>query len=334
MHPRLVIPLVAVLGCGGATTATPPADTPANTPPSETTPATTSEVEMEPLDLRTPWDWSDMPGTRATFEGLLDDPRAAEPDVRAEVLTQIARTHGLEGDYDTARARLDEAAASMTADGLGAIRHALELGRVHNSSGDPEGSLEHFHRAADLAEAHGEAEGLYVDALHMLGIAAPSDEALQWNLRAIEYAEASSDEDARRWLGPLLNNVGWTYFDLGDLDSALDLLQRSLAWRQERGAQPGIWIAEWSVARIFRAQGRHDDAFAIQTRLRDEREAAGEPGGYVFEELGELYTEADEAEAACTNFAHAWALLSQDAWMMEHEAERMARIQQLGDCDL
>lgn len=45
-------------------------------------------------------------------------------------------------------------------------------------------------------------------------------------------------------------------------------------------------------------------------------------------------TEADEAEAACTNFAHAWALLSQDAWMMEHEAERMARIQQLGDCDL
>lgn len=288
-------------------------------------------MTAETIDMRSVWNFRDTSGTRDAFVALLDDPRASEDDVRAELLTQIARTHGLEGDVEAARARLDQAAAIMPEGGVAEIRHALETGRVHNSSGDAPGSLPHFHAAAQRALAHGDAAGLHVDALHMLGIAAPGEEALDWNLQALGVARASDDLDARRWMGSLLNNIAWTYFDLENFEEALALHEEGLAWRQEQG-QSGtpIWIAEWSIARMLRALERYDEALAIQTRLADERAAAGQPGGYVFEELGELALVRGDHVAARTWFAQAWELLSQDTWLMANEAERMERLRTLG----
>jgi hypothetical protein len=57
----------------------------------------------------------------------------------------------------------------------------------------------------------------------MLGIEAPPEEKLDWNLQAIRYAENSSDERAKRWMGSLYNNSGWTLFDQGRYPEALEL---------------------------------------------------------------------------------------------------------------
>lgn len=326
---RAAATLFATAVCATVLTA---CGTPQSTTPRE--PAEDAAMTTTPIDIRSVWDFSDTPGTRAAFVALLDDPRAEDADVRAELLTQIARTHGLEGDFEAAHARLAEAAAIMPSGGRAEVRHALELGRVHNSSADRAGAMPHFHLAVDRAVAHGGVSGLHVDALHMLGIAAPSEEALDWNLQALEVARSSDDPAARRWLGSLLNNIAWTYFDLGAYEQALALHREGLQWRLDEGQSGApVWIAEWSIARMLRALERYDEALAIQRRIRDEREAAGQPGGYVFEELGELALQRGDDAAARAHFAEAWALLSQDAWMMENEAERMARIRELAGAE-
>jgi tetratricopeptide (TPR) repeat protein len=69
-----------------------------------------------------------------------------------------------------------------------------------------------------------------VDALHMRAIVASPPEGLSLNLRAIRLAEASEQEKARNWLGSLYNNTGWSYLDLGDYESALELFQKAEAW--------------------------------------------------------------------------------------------------------
>jgi hypothetical protein len=50
----------------------------------------------------------------------------------------------------------------------------------------------------------------------MVAIVASGDEALAWNQRALELAQASPDPDARRWRASLFNNLGWTYHDRGE----------------------------------------------------------------------------------------------------------------------
>lgn len=288
--------------------------------------------QEQTLDFAAAWIWQDMPASRARFEGMLSHPLAVgDADVRAEVLTQIARTHGIERDFDRARVRLAEAETIAPPGGRAEVRIALETGRVLNTSGDPAGARPHFERAAELAAARGDVDGLYVDALHMIAIVSPRAEELEWNLRAIAYADASSDPAARNWLGSLLNNVAWTYFEMGDYESALAHHQRGLAWRQERGQQGDpLWIAEWAVGRMLRALGRNEEALEIQTRVEAARAAADSPDGYVYEELGELALSAGDEAGARAHFARAWELLSRDSWFVENEAERAARIREFG----
>ena len=64
--------------------------------------------------------------------------------------------------------------------------------------------------------------------------------------------------------------------------------------------------------------------------MRDEWDAAGEQDAYVFEELGECLTALGGEDEARIYFAKAFAILSKDAWFVENESERLARIEQLG----
>lgn len=105
--------------------------------------------------------------------------------------------------------------------------------------------------ALALAQAHGE-ENLAIDAAHMLGIVDPPDQAIQWHERAIQLAEAATDPQARRWPGPLYNNLGWTYHDRGDEALAI---QRALA---ADGSGDGYVYEE--LGGLLLAQGKADAA--------------------------------------------------------------------------
>jgi tetratricopeptide (TPR) repeat protein len=186
--------------------------------------------------------------------------------------------------------------------------------------------------AQDASTAQGASVDYYtVDAAHMIAIAAGEDEGLEWNLKAIDYANASSQPRARNWLGSLYNNTGWSYHDKGEYEKALDLFEGALKFREEQGNPETIRIAKWCIARCLRSLGRIEEAFEIQQALLVEGEIGGDDNGYTHEELGELLLLMGQPDEARPHFSEVYAVLSQDPWLVENEAERLARLKQLGE---
>src|SRR5262245_41296279 len=89
-------------------------------------------------DFEKLWDYDDPAASEQRFRELLPQIPAGTPSY-FELLTQIARAQGLQGDFDAAHQTLDtvERALSGT-DGRVHIRYLLERGRTFNSAGQPE----------------------------------------------------------------------------------------------------------------------------------------------------------------------------------------------------
>lgn len=278
---------------------------------------------MTSAEIDALWDFSDPAATEVRFREALI--QAESPEIRAEISTQIARTLGLQRRFDEAQSVLDALDPEATSPRV-ALRRLLEQGRVLNSSGRKQEAIAPFQLALDLAAKEPGMDYYAVDAAHMLGIATEGSASLEWNLRAIDMAKASSDPRAQKWLGSLLNNTAWSLHDLGRLEEAHAMFVDALAFREEHGTEETIRIAKWSVARALRSLGRLDDALAIQDRL-----AVGQDDGYIAEELGELWLAKGEPERAKPYFQAAFSKLSQDPWLSANEADRLARLKSLSE---
>jgi tetratricopeptide (TPR) repeat protein len=278
------------------------------------------------------WNYGDPAASEASFRQVLPDARRrGSPDYQIQLLTQIARAQGLQRHFVEAHATLDEAEALLTAETpVGRIRCLLERGRIHNSAGEPEKAGPPFEQVWDLARAEGQ-DFYAVDAAHMLGICNQGEVAVEWQLRAMRLAEESSDPRARRWLGPLYNNLGWTYHDSGDYHKALVLFEKGVAWRREMNDEAGTRIARYCVGRALRSLGETEKALAMQRDLARDCEAAGEPDGYVFEEIAECLLALGRAEDARPWFARAYEKLSEDEWLRANEPDRLSRLKSLAN---
>lgn len=286
----------------------------------------------EPPDFMKLWDYSAPAETERRFRELLPEAEASrDPSYLGALRTQIARTYSLRSMFDQAHAELDRVEPLLEAGGPALrVRYLLERGRAYNSAGLKDRARPLFLEAWDLGVEAGVTD-LAVDAAHMIAIVEPPDAALAWNLRALELVESTDDKRVRGWLGPLYNNIGWTYFDRGELDAALRYLDKGLAFRVERGQVAETRIAKWSVARVYREIGRTDEALQIQMALeRETREAGDEPSGYVQEELGECLLILGKKDQAKSHFARAYELLSKDDWLIKNEPDRIARLKTLG----
>ncbi|MFC2172282.1 tetratricopeptide repeat protein [Acidobacteriota bacterium] len=278
------------------------------------------------------WDYDNPSKTEQQFRALL--PKASAPShagYRAELLTQIARAQGLQRKFEEAHKTLDEVdGALVQSDSIPRIRYFLERGRVYNSSNNPDKSKPLFLEAWRMAKSMG-ADFYALDAAHMLGIIEPPKEALEWNEKALQLAETSEDPKARKWLGSLYNNIGWTYYGMGDFPKALDLFQKALDWRQKQGKQRPIRIAKWCVAKTLRSLGRTEEALAMQQELLKEWNAAGEHDGYVYEELAECLLALKRPDEAKPYFASAYEELSKDPWLTENEPDRINRLKEMSE---
>jgi len=284
---------------------------------------------MPPLDDL--WDYDDPAASEARFRGAIETAEAdGDPPAADEARTQLARSLGLQGRFEAGHALLDEVDADHPAEDRIRVRARLERGRLWRSSGDKAASVAPFDGAWELARSLGE-DGLAVDAAHMLALVdAPPDEAT-WHTRALELADSSPDPAARKWRGSLWNNIGWARFDANDLDGALTAFETALAARREQGQHKETRIAEWCVARCIRALGRPAEALAIQRRLTAEAAADGEPeSGFRTEEIGEALLDLGRSQEARPYLARAAELLRADAWLAEHEPDRIARLERLG----
>lgn len=281
-------------------------------------------------DFDSLWDYSHPDQTETKFRELLS--QFAENDsLRLELLTQIARTQGLQRKYDEGHQTLDQVEHSFeTSASRAKVRYLLERGRVFNSSGHPEKARPLFENALDMAQNLGE-DFYAVDAIHMLAIVADPASSLDLNLRAIQMAESSLDERARGWLGSLYNNTGWSYHDTGNYESALEIFQKAEAYfRSKEGRVRETRIAVWTVARCLRSLNRLEEALSMQINLKEEFDFAGGTDGYVFEEIGECLLALDREEESKPYFAHAYEELSKDEYLVEYEPARIARLKKLG----
>lgn len=281
-------------------------------------------------EIRRLWDFDDPATSEARFRAAL--PLARESGDRAylcELTTQIARAQGLQMKFADADRTLDEAEALLS-DGMPRARVLclLERGRVRNSDQKKEEARPLFLKAWDEARAAG-LGGLAVDAAHMVAIAEPPDRALEWNEKALDFAERSPDEEAKRWIGTLCNNSGWEHHKRGEHDRALVFFEKALIFAKERGNPASVDVAEWSVARCLRSLGRIEEALRMLEDLRVRMETGGEPDGYVYEELGECLWALGRGDEARGWLGKAHGILAADRWLARDEPERLARLQRL-----
>ncbi|HXQ33064.1 MAG TPA: tetratricopeptide repeat protein, partial [Anaerolineales bacterium] len=220
------------------------------------------------------WDYAHPDETETKFRKTIlqipdDDP------AYLELLTQIARAQGLQRKFDKAHQTLDQVQKRLgDFPSHAKVRFLLERGRVHSSSGHPEEARPFFEEALDLAKQLFE-DFYAVDAIHMLAIVSPPDQSLDLNLQAIQMAEFSGQEKAQNWLGSLYNNTGWSYHDLGDYASALEIFEKAEAWQRSKGRVSQTRIATWTVARTMRSLNRVEEALSKQMALKEELDYAG-----------------------------------------------------------
>ncbi len=278
------------------------------------------------------WDYANPANTEATFRLLLPQAIASgNISYHLQLLTQIARAQGLQRQFTEAHLTLDGVAPLVQSEvSLAQARYFLERGRVFNSSGQPDEAVLWFTRAYQSAITQ-HAEYHAIDALHMLGIAAPPEERLKWNEQALDLAEKTSDLQAQNWRGALYNNIGWTYHDAGQYEQAMEMFQRAYVFQQSTGNAKEIRIARWCIGRELRSLNHCQEALELQQALYADWAASGEQqAGYVSEEIAECLNALGRQDESRPYFAEAFALLAKDPWFAAQEPERLQRIYRLG----
>jgi len=144
------------------------------------------------------WNYDQLAETEQKFRELV--PAATESgnaDYLLQLLTQIARTEGLQSKFEEAHVTLDEVQEALTDQTpIAKIRYFLERGRVFNSSKQAELALPLFVRAFELSLESKE-DGFAIDAAHMVAIAeADASKKMEWNLKGLAIAERSSNPRA------------------------------------------------------------------------------------------------------------------------------------------
>ena len=200
-----------------------------------------------PDRLRPLWDFDDLDATNARLGEQLD--REESDSGRAEVLTQLARVCSLRDDFDGCEELLQQA-ESLSDDALVRVRVELERGRKLRSGGDGAAAAPLFESAyARACEAH---EFWFAgDAAHMVAISVP-EKMVEWTERGLALGE--SEPDAAYWAGPLLNNLGWHFYEAGQYAQALEVFERALEVRKRDPDNPqAITWAEEAVAEARQA---------------------------------------------------------------------------------
>ena len=276
------------------------------------------------------WDYDHPDITERRFRELL--PAALDSQdlsYFSQLLTQIARAEGLQRKYENAHKTLDRVdKAMLKINDKTRIRYLLERGRVYNSSGKPDTAKPLFQEAFDLSALLKE-DFFAVDAAHMMAIVEEPEKQMEWNLKALDMAENSSDERARNWRASLCNNTGWTYFDSGNYEEALYMFEKALQLREEQGNPDNIRIAKWCVAKTLRMKGHTDEAMDIQQQLFQDYQAAGRKSGFVYEEIAECLLAMENPEEAQGWFAAAYDELRKDP-SVASDRDRLTRMKTLG----
>ncbi|TMI21348.1 tetratricopeptide repeat protein [Candidatus Bathyarchaeota archaeon] len=284
-------------------------------------------------DFDSLWDYDHPGATERRFRELL--PAALDSrdlTYLSQLLTQISRAEGLQRKFQDAHMTLDRVQKALEkTDDRTRVRYLLERGRVFNSSGKQDDARPLFLEALDLA-VKSKDDSYAVDAAHMMAIVETAEKQLQWNLKALDLAENSAEEKARKWRGSIYNNLGWTYFEQQQYEESLLMFEKALEFQQQQSDPSRIMIAKWCVAKTLRMMDHTEEALEMQRDLYEQYQAAGKRSGYVYEEIAECMTVMGQEQEAQGWFAAAYEELSKDP-RLANEQDRLNRLKELGKID-
>ncbi|KAG0004053.1 hypothetical protein BGZ79_010426 [Entomortierella chlamydospora] len=201
-------------------------------------------------------------------------------DLRAEAMTQLARSQGLQGQFEAAKITLKEA-FETSQETVPHLRYQLEMGRVLRSSGQLPESAPYFRKAYEEANRAGAATDYFAaDAAHMMAIlypkAGPCDERT-WSQTALEIARKSDNVRTQGWAAIILNNSAWDVFNEGKYEQALKMFteatairKRALDAKETVKSKRAYRIARWSEGFTLRHMEKNEEAYKIQRQLLDE----------------------------------------------------------------
>lgn len=248
------------------------------------------------LDVDALWDYAQPVRTEQVFREAL---ARAQGDEALILVTQIARTFTIRGEFANAERELEAIEPKLAAAGVEVrVRDALERGRILRGQGQGGQARPFFMRALDLARPAG-LEALTADAMHSVALVEPTREGrLAWHERTIDFAREAKDPRARKWEPAALNNMGITLNEMGRHDLALPVLQKALAIYRQQGLAPAIRGGRWLVAHTQRLSGDLEAARQGFEALEKDDAAAGIADRYVFNELVSVYEARGDAAAA------------------------------------
>lgn len=262
-------------------------------------------------DFDRAWDFTNPVRTEAYFRSLLPGAEAAgDADYHAQLLTQIARAQGIQGDREGRRRTLEEVRSMLRPETkVARIRYHLEFGRLLSRERDQDGARAHYLKAWALGTAEGAdefADEYAIDAAHMLGLTEKPKAALAWNLKALELARSTPDPRARNWTGPLYNNLGWLHYRNSLYPKALEWFDRANIWFTERRMTRDAWGVRWSRGITLRKLKRFEDALAVQKQLEKEWNETDEIDARVLEEIGACLLALGRREESQPYYARAY----------------------------
>lgn len=226
--------------------------------------------------------------------------------LRTEALAQVARMHSILGDYVKGRQWLEDARQIATdAEPMGWSRYLGVRGRFEwQDEKDKPKATATFIEMYEYSKSH-ELHGRALDAAHMVAIVGTPQEQVRWSLNAIEEAEKAGETG---WLGPLWNNLGWTYEERGEYANMLEALLKAREYHYKSGNEHTQLVADFGVARAYwrndnniKAREWLDDAFTRAKKRHEAKPEDTEKGEWVG--WGHIYfadildSEGEKAEA-------------------------------------
>lgn len=223
---------------------------------------------------------------------------AGDVGVLAEIYAQIARCCGLQRRFEEGHALLAQAEALTPLTPQAVARIAIERGRLLRSNGKRDDAKPHFEDAFHKSVAAGD-EYLALDAIHMIALVVPFEEALVCAEQGYAFAGASAHPRAVHWVAVLHNNLGWSYVEREDYAGALREFEAALVARHAEGADAEtLRIAEYAIGLAWRNLGHVSEALELQTRIAMTCEAEGKPDRYFEKEVALCLSDLSRGEEA------------------------------------
>lgn len=299
------------------------------------------ESELKPLlefqNLDCLWNPEDVVASETALRALLPETKKLTGKDRCyliELYCLIARSEAIQGKLSQARLSLDQAEALLEEQQAlyrvsARIRWLIEKGRFYILDKTPSQARGHFSEAWTLAINSGE-DYFAVEIAQLMAATEPQKAQQEWILRAIKIAENSPLQKSKRWLGSLYTTLGWKFYDLRQHEKSLDAFQKALRHLKAQGTPRETFVAQWSIGKILRIQGKTEEALSIQKSLLAELGAEGARDGRLYEELAECLQTLKRTTEAQPYFELAYRELSEDEWVKDNQPLNLKRMKDLG----